>query len=173
MLRLRWLSRPRRPTYPTSTVVAHGSWRSTVTFQAQAFGIGKSGSCAVTTSGKSRRVAPPGAVGELAVAAVPLRPERIPDARLDRHLAAGFPAVLRVRVEHGGDPRCRRFRAELVVVVEIPEQCVRHREPRGLRMARIEKTHFTVLIVRRALARGGELNVVVLTGAFDEDAELR
>src|SRR5947207_2305414 len=127
---------PRRPTYATSTVVAPGSWRSTVTFQAHARGMLKIGSCAVTTNGKSRRAAverhavaddestraidqlrlarivePRIERREVAVAAVPLRPERVPHADFDRDLAARLPAVLGVRIERGGDPRRRGFRA--------------------------------------------------------------
>src|SRR5262249_1359254 len=84
MLRLRWLSMPRRPTYPTSTVVAHGSWRSTVRFQLQAFGIGKSGSCAVTTSGKSRRAPPAGAAAEPFTAVCRVRKRAAPPTARSR-----------------------------------------------------------------------------------------
>ena len=39
-------------------------------------------------------------------------------------------------------------------------------------MSGVEEAHFAVLVVRRALARGRELDAVVLSGALDDEAEL-
>ena len=58
---------------------------------------------------------------ELAVAAVPLWPERVAHAGFDRDLRRSLPAVLGKDVERGRHPPRRRLGAEFGVVVEVAE----------------------------------------------------
>src|SRR5262245_2988168 len=60
MLRARSRFDADRPTYDTVPRICHGSWRSTVAFQAHEVGLVKSGDCIAPTSGKLRVDAPPG-----------------------------------------------------------------------------------------------------------------
>src|SRR5215831_8030876 len=60
MLASRWRWRPRRATYATLNTELLGSWRSNVTFHAQASGFLKALLCVVTVNGSEFAEMPPG-----------------------------------------------------------------------------------------------------------------
>src|SRR3954471_21384601 len=67
-------------------------------------------------------------LGEVVPAAVPWRPNRMPDAVFERQLLADLPTVLNEPVEGRGNPGSDGLPAQFRVVVEIPEQRVAQRQ---------------------------------------------
>ena len=102
---------------------------------------------------------------------MPRRPDRVAHAVLDGQLLGGFPAILHEPIERVATHGVIGFAAELGIIVEIAEQRVGHGQSGGQRVARVQEAEGSVLIDGGRGAGGGELDVIVLAGALDEDAE--
>ena len=102
--------------------------------------------------------------GDVAPLAVPRWPQRVAHTCFNRELRARLPVVLHEPVERRRHPGRQRLLAHLGVVAEIAQRRIPQGESSRLRMAGVEESHLSVLVVGRALAGGGELDVIVLPG---------
>src|SRR5579884_1443071 len=104
--------------------------------------------------------------------AMPRRPYRVAHAVLDRQLLGRFPAILNEPVECSRHPRGDWFAAQFGIIVKLSKQSVRHGEARRSRVAGVQKAERPVFVSRGRRAGCGELDMIVLAGAFNEDPKL-
>src|SRR5262249_14912724 len=103
-------------------------------------------------------------------AAMPWWPDRVPHASLNCQVLRGLPTVLQEPVKRCCDPGRDRFPTELRILIELAENSVGDGDSSRVRPARIEESEQTVLVHCRRCRCGRELNMVILSGVFNEYA---
>src|SRR5262249_19237105 len=102
--------------------------------------------------------------------AMPWRPDRVPYASFNCQLLRRFPTVLQEPVKRRCNPWRDGFPTEFRIFIELAENSVGYCESSCVRPARVEEPEQTVLVYSRRCRCGRELNVVILSGMFDEYA---